>query len=65
MKTKTMSSLIITNLIIVSLLLSPFSVAGKEKTDAVTDTMEKSVDSKKKEVLLGLLCIETRHFKVL
>ena len=49
MKTKTMYALIITNLIIVSLLLSPFSVAGKEKTDAVTDTMEKSVDSKKKD----------------
>ena len=49
MKTKTMYSLIITNLIIVSLLLSPFSVAGKEKTDAVTDTMEKSVDSKQKD----------------
>ena len=49
MKTKKMYSLIITNLIIVSLLLSPFILAGKEKADDVTDTMEKSVNSKKKD----------------
>ncbi len=46
MKAKAMCLPIIANLIIVSLLLFPFSVTGDEKTDAVTDKMEESVDSK-------------------